>query len=160
MDLGAYDQYGFAFAAIAGTIIAAGVLLWWTNQPANAKLRKSFLGVVPQFPNLIGVLFGLNLAFLANDTWSAHDRATEAVYREADSLRGLRAVAANLAGPTRSRVESTIDDYTREVVSVEWPLLGRRQDSTKAAECLDNLLRLLTSADVVEVVSNNAHAMM
>jgi hypothetical protein len=160
MDLGAYDQYAFALAATAGTVLAAGALLWWTNRPVNARLRQSFFGVVPQFPNLIGVLFGLNLAFLANDTWNAHDRATEAVYREADSLRSLQVAAAMLPEPVRSRVEGTIDGYAREVVSVEWPLLALRRHSAAALAQLDGLLGLLTSADVAQALDGNADAFL
>jgi len=160
MDLGAYDQYSFAGAAMVGTILAAGLSLWWINRPASAKVRQSILGIVPQFPNLIGVLFGLNLAFLANDTWTAHDRATEASYREADSLLSLRAVAKNLTPPLRQQVESTLDAYGREVVAVEWPLLGRRQNSAKAAEYLDRLLGLLATPTIAEVIGGNAHALM
>ena len=160
MDLGAYDQYGFALAAILGTALAAGGLLWWTNGLANAQLRRSFLGVVPQFPNLIGVLFGLNLAFLANDTWNAHDRATEAVYREADSLRSLKAVAAKLDGPMQSRVEGAIDDYAREVISAEWPLLGRRHNSATAADRLDRLTDLLTGTEMAGAAGSTANVFM
>lgn len=46
---------------------------------------RSLEGVAPPFINIVGVLFALTLAFLANDTWSAHDRAMGAVYREADA---------------------------------------------------------------------------
>jgi hypothetical protein len=160
VNFGAYDQYAFAFAAALGTVLAAGALLWWTNRPINAKLRQSLLGVVPQFPSLIGVLFGLNLAFLANDTWNAHDRATEAVFHEADSLRSLKVVATNLPESIRSHVESAIDDYTREIVLVEWPLLGRRQSSAVAGTHLDGLLTFLTRTEVTAAISSSTDSFL
>lgn len=55
---------------------------------------NSLQGVAPPFINILGVLFGLTLAILANDTWSARDQATRAVYREADALLGLIASEA------------------------------------------------------------------
>ena len=144
--LGAYDQYLFALGAAVGTLAAAGLLLWWTNRQASIALRRSLRGVVAQLPSLIGVLFGLNLAFLANDTWSARDRATEAVYREADSLRGLLTVAHTLPPPEGDALAETVKAYAVEVVQVEWPLLGRRRHSREATRLLDRMVAEISGA--------------
>lgn len=71
---------------MAGTFVQVWAIGWVMRTPRWAPWVHSLRGVVPPFINIIGVLFGLTLAFLANDTWSAHDRATNAVYKEADAL--------------------------------------------------------------------------
>jgi len=146
---GPYDQYLFALGAAVGTLAAAGLLLWWTNRQPSIGIRRSLRGVVAQLPNLIGVLFGLNLAFLANDTWSARDRATEAVYREADSLRGLLTVARTLPSGQGDGLAETVKAYAGEVVQVEWPLLGRRQHSGEATRLLDRMVGQIAGTDRV-----------
>lgn len=66
-----YDQFIFAFAALIGTILGCGLLLWLMLRPSGQALTKPFAGVAPPFMNILGVLFALTLAFLGNDTWSA-----------------------------------------------------------------------------------------
>lgn len=86
-----YDYYGFALIAIFGTLVAVLMIQWFIQYSRWAAWAQSLEGVAPPFINIIGVLFGLMLAFIANDTWSAHDRAMNAVYREADALRSIAA---------------------------------------------------------------------
>ena len=75
--MAAFDHYLYAAAALIGTFIAAAAVLWALGQTRLQARLGHFAGVVPPFINVLGVLFGLTLAFLANDTWNAHDRALE-----------------------------------------------------------------------------------
>ena len=76
--MAAFDHYLYAAAALIGTFIAAAAVLWALGQTRLQARLGHFAGVVPPFINVLGVLFGLTLAFLANDTWNAHDRALAA----------------------------------------------------------------------------------
>ena len=89
IHIGQYDQYYLALIVVIGTIPAVIFLLWLTQRSRYAKSIHSYRGIVPNFLSVMGVLFALNLAFLANDTWSAHDRARHAVFQEAGSLRSI-----------------------------------------------------------------------
>ena len=84
-----YDHYAYALIAVLGTAAAVVGTQWFIQHSRWSDWARSLQGVVPPFINILGVLFGLTLAFLANDTWSAHDQATRAVYREADALQSL-----------------------------------------------------------------------
>lgn len=70
-NLHSFEHYGYALVGIVGTYIAAATVM--------ARRGAAFI-------NMIGVLFSLTLAFIANDTWNAHERATNAVFREADFM--------------------------------------------------------------------------
>ena len=114
-----YDQYGYALLAVVGTFAAVYLIhRAMQHRPWQAALH-SLRGVAPPFINIVGVLFGLTLAFLANDTWSAHDRAMNAVYREADSLRSIAALSGTLAQPVFQRRNQGIPLFSNFVFYIE-----------------------------------------
>ena len=99
---------------------------WMLCRSRWAAWARSLAGGAAPFINIIDVLFGLTLAFLANDTWSAHDCATNAVFREADALRSLATLSAALPEPLQGQVRAAVADYG-QASAAEWPLLARRQ---------------------------------
>ena len=158
--IGQYDQYYLSLVAVVGTIPAVIVLLWLTQRSKYAEFIRSYRGIAPNFLSVIGVLFALNLAFLANDTWSAHDRARHAVFQEAGSLRSILALAEHLPDPGRSKVDRAVRNYTHSVVSADWPMLALRQNSPAAADDLNSLLVLLSSDEVASVLNTSVQSLM
>ncbi len=158
-SLHTYDHYGFALVAVLGTFLAAAAIQWALQYSRWSPWLQSLQGVAPPFINIIGVLFGLTLAFLANDTWSAHDRAINAVYKEADSLRSLAALSANLPAPVKQRILATVAAYGRASAG-EWALLAERKTSKAVSEQADALLAVLASKAVAEAAGSNVQALM
>jgi len=159
MDLGTYDHYGYALAALAGTAAAVALIARGLSGRRGGPWLRSLHGVAPPFINIIGVLFGLTIAFIANDTWSAHDKATSAVHREADAIRGLRVLAEGLESPVRDAVRRALDDYVRAAVG-EWPRLAERRASVEAGDASDALLRLLAGPEVGRSAGTQVHALL
>ncbi len=149
----AYDHYAYAFFAVAGTAFAVGAIGWLMARSRWAPWIATLKGVVPPFINIIGVLFGLTLAFLANDTWSAHDRAMDAVFKEADALRRIDVLADLLAEPQRGRSRDALRRYAQSAAA-EWPLLAQRQSSAQVGQNADQLLRLMASPDTAAAGAN------
>ena len=108
----------------------------------------------------MGVLFALNLAFLANDTWSAHDRARHAVFQEAGSLRSILALADHLPDPSWSKVDQAVRNYAHLTVTADWPMLALRQSSAAAVDDLRLLLVLLSSDEVASVLNTSVQSLM
>lgn len=154
-----YDHYGYAFLAVVGTFGAATAVQWALHRPRWAGWIASLQGVAPPFINIIGVLFGLTLAFLANDTWSAHDRAMNAVFKEADSLRSIAVLSQQLAEPLRSEVRGAVTRYG-EASAGEWPMLAARRSSADVTAQADALLTLLASPRVSAGAGDNVQALM
>lgn len=154
-----YDHYGYAFMAVAGTVFAVLVIHWLMRSPRWAAQMNALHGVAPPFINIIGVLFGLTMAFLANDTWSAHDRAMNAVYREADSLQSLTALSDTLPEPLRARLRAALADYATASVG-EWPLLARRASSPEVMARADTLLILLAGRDLGQATGSAVQSLM
>jgi hypothetical protein len=154
-----YDHYGYALIAIVGTFAAVAAINWLMQRSPWAAWVRSLHGVVPPFINIIGVLFGLTLAFLANDTWDAHDRAMNAVYKEADALRSLVVLASQLEEPQRSQLRSALNDYANASVA-EWPLLAQRKSSPEVSTKADGLLIMLGSPAINRAAGENVQALM
>lgn len=154
-----YDHYFYALVALGGTALGVATLHWLRCHGRWAAWARSLHGVVPPFINIIGVLFGLTLAFLANDTWSAHDRATNAVFREADALRSLVTLSGALPAPLQSQIRRALADYG-QASAAEWPLLARRQSSAEVPAQADQLLQLLACREVASATSSTVQAMM
>lgn len=157
--LAVYDHYAYAAVALVGTALAALVLWRLLAAPRWRTQALSLAGVVPPFLNILGVLFGLTLAFIANDTWSAHDRATNAVYREADALRTLDALALGLPEPQQAALRQAVREHARATAD-EWHELAHRRSSAQAQQSADRLLRLVASPDMAQAAASGVHSLM
>lgn len=152
MSLQTYDHYLFAAAALIGTFAAAAAMLWLLRrEPWHSRL-ESYAGVVPPFINVLGVLFGLTLAFLANDTWNAHDRAMAAIDREGDALRSIAVLSTHLPPAEGDALRHAARAYAQAALA-EWPLLTRRESSPAADRAADALLETVTSPAIVRANS-------
>jgi hypothetical protein len=162
MNLGnwhTYDHYGYALFAVLGTFAAVSLIHWGMQRSPWVQWVRSLHGVAPPFINIIGVLFGLTLAFLANDTWNAHDRAMNAVYKEADALRSLITLSTHLDEPLQSSVHEALADYA-QANAAEWPLLAQRRISPDVNAKGDALLGLLSSIQLAQATGGNVQALM
>ena len=155
----AYDHYGLALIAVLGTLLGVLLIHWFAQHSRWAGWVRSLEGVAPPFINIVGVLFALTLAFLANDTWSAHDRAMGAVYREADALRSIVALTEPLSAPLAARVRAAVGDYAQASAD-EWIQLARRAEGAEVGRQADRLLTLLASREVESAVGGTVQALM
>jgi hypothetical protein len=150
-----HDQYIFAAAALIGTFMGCWLLLWLMLRPTGQALTKPFAGVAPPFMNILGVLFALTLAFIGNDTWTAHDRAVRAVNAEADSLRGLAIILRQLPPQAQQGAREALQAYAGAAVA-EWSDLGRREVSAATSEAADEFLGTLTSPALISALPQPA----
>lgn len=155
----AYEQYGYAAVAVIGTALAVWALAYAMNRPTLMRRFAPAQGVVGPFINVLGVLFGLTLAFIGNDTWAAHDKAVGAVFREADGMRAVRVLARNLPAPLDAQVGTSLEAYGQAVVA-EWPSLGQRKADPDVTVAGDTLLAEVARPAVAEAAGQNLHAVL
>lgn len=155
----AYDHYGYALVAVVGTAFAVWLIDAAMRGRRSAAWIASLRGVAPPFINIVGVLFGLTLAFLANDTWSAHDRTSAAVYREADSLRSLAQIAGQIEPAPRAGLDAALRAY-RDAAVEEWRALAARAASPAAQAAGDRLLGLAASRDFAAAAGPTLHGLV
>jgi len=160
VDLNAFDYYLFAALAVIGSFLGAWFLIWLSQHSRFTKQIDSFRGVAPNFLSVIGVMFSLNLVFLANDTWHARDRALDAVYQEADSLSAILVLAGQLPETIRLRVAAAVRHYAQATVTAEWPALARGRSSSETGAQLDALLVLLSTPELGQALNQSAYSQM
>jgi hypothetical protein len=154
-----FDHYVYALVALLGTLGAVLAILWlMTRSPWQAQIR-ALHGVAPPFINVLGVLFGLTLAFIANDTWSAHDKATTAVYQEADAIRSVAVLSAQLDEPLRGHLQETLRTYAQASAD-EWASLARRSASPEADQRANALLRACADRQLEAALGSTVHALL
>lgn len=154
-----YDHYGYAFIAVVGTFAAVAATQWLIQSSRWAPWARTLQGVAPPFINIIGVLFGLTIAFLANDTWSAHDRAMKSVYKEADSLHSIAVLSDTLPAALKTRLRQALVGYAGASAD-EWPMLAQRSTSPEVVARADALLMLLASPEIDQAAGRNVQALM
>ena len=154
-----YEHYAYAAVAAFGTLAAVWMVDRLAHRPAITARLQRYAGVVPPFINVNAMLFGLTLAFIAADTWSARDRAMDAVYREADALRSLRVLAEDQPEPLRAGLAAAIHDYGAAAAG-EFAALRTRETDPAARAAADHLLRLVAAPEVEAAAGQAVHAEM
>lgn len=110
---------------LAAAIFAAIALV------ATGERAKSLKAISPGMLPVLGIIFGLFVAFTAAQVWGDSDRASAAVSREASALRGAVLLAAGLPPEQESRLRALVRDYVGQAVAVEWPMMAHQEASLK-----------------------------
>lgn len=159
MNLLAYEHYAYAALAVFGTLAAVWMVGRFVHSQRGQAAMEPYRGVVPPFINIIGVLFGLTLAFIGNDTWSSRDRAMDAVFREADGLRALLVLADGVPAPVGPALAGQVRDYGRALVA-EWPALRDRRADPRVTLAADALLASVAAHWVARAAGENVQSVM
>ena len=97
--LNPYDHYLYAAVVMLGTLGAVLVVVWLVGRRLARARSGAARGGPPH--QRAGRVVWSDPTFIANDTWSAHDKTTAAVFHEADALRGLVVLGGQLEEPLR-----------------------------------------------------------
>lgn len=116
-------------------LAAAGFMLVlrlaWPNRQKTSMVNTMLSGIL--LPT------GLVIAFVASDIWQQDAKGRTAVEQEAMASSDILRTAQHLPAELRGQVTGLMDDYVREVVEREWPLMAHGQASQAAEDLLDAL---------------------
>lgn len=121
-----------ALVIFGSTYLLALIIFAAVNALATGERAKSFKAISPGMLPVLGIIFGLFVAFTAAQVWSDNDRAAAAVSREASALRAVVLLAAGLPAEQEARLRSLIRGYVEQTATVEWPDMARQTASLKA----------------------------
>jgi hypothetical protein len=130
------------------TVIACSCLIFIRGHVGLEKLTTNNEVAGFKFA-VVGVIYAVLLAFAVIVVWERYTDAEVAVVQEA----GAAATIYRLAGgdqPDALATRQAVSGYLQLVVTRDWPLMGREQESTEVTHALDTLysaaLRLTSSA--------------
>lgn len=125
-------------ALVVGAIVAAGLarLLGRSERAVSGSHNPQALSVVG---SALLSSFILLTAFLIASTWSTYNTDRQHTYDEARSVTTAYWLAGKLQPVDRDRVRAGLTLYTNEVVTDDWPAMGRHRTSDTAAGALDSL---------------------
>ncbi|XIA67745.1 DUF4239 domain-containing protein [Bradyrhizobium sp. TZ2] len=118
--------FGFTYLLAIAVFMSVTVL-------ATGERAKSIQGRLPGMLPVLGIIFGLFVAFTAAQVWNDSDRAGAAVSREASALRSVVLLAAGLPAEKEAKLRSLVRDYVEHSATVEWPMMARQTASLRAA---------------------------
>ncbi len=96
---------------------------------AAGRLGKTFKSVSVGMLPVLGIIFGLFVAFVAAQVWSDNDHATAAVSQEAGALRSALVFAKSFRGEPDERLRGLVRDYVQDAANVEWPMMSHQTAS-------------------------------
>jgi Protein of unknown function (DUF4239) len=117
--------FGFTYLLAAGIFAAVSAL-------ATEGRAKSFKVISPGMLPVLGIIFGLFVAFTAAQVWADNDHASAAVSREASALRAVMLLAAGLPAEQEARLVASVRSYVEQAATVEWPMMARQTASLRA----------------------------
>jgi hypothetical protein len=118
--------FGFTYLLTASIFAAVSVL-------ATEARAKSFKVISPGMLPVLGIIFGLFVAFTAAQVWADNDHAGAAVSREASALRAVTLLAAGLPAEQEAQLVALVRSYVEQAATLEWPMMARQTASLRAA---------------------------
>jgi Protein of unknown function (DUF4239) len=135
-----------ALAIFAFTYLLAAIIFAAVSALATGERAKSFQAISPGVLPVLGIIFGLFVAFIAAQVWSDNERAGAAVSSEASALRAVTLLGAGLPAEQADRLRDLVRNYVQQAAAVEWPTMARQQASLRAAPAtLSEALQLVVS---------------
>jgi ABC-type multidrug transport system fused ATPase/permease subunit len=110
---------------------------------AVGERLHAFKAVSPGLLPSLALLFGLFVAFTANQVWNDIAQAATAVNREAEALGAVMMLSTGFPGDAGDRIRGLTRAYIEEVARNEWPLMARHAEKIDPARpVLAELLQL------------------
>jgi hypothetical protein len=107
------------FFLILAAVSAVAVLLHLAFYLSPLRGDESKSKPSENLQAIVGAMFALSMAFLANATWATDDRAREAVNAEARSIRLMEIYAAPLDPALHEQLDGLLADYA-DAAAREW----------------------------------------
>jgi hypothetical protein len=155
----AYEHYIYAAVVVLGTALAVLTISFILRREKLRAKLEPLAGMSASLVTVLGLLFGLTMVFIANDTWNARMRANDAVVREADGLRALIVMANEQAPIVGYSVGDAARSYAGALIT-EWPRLRVRESDPEVIRSGDRLLDIVASAQIAKVAGQSLQSLM
>ena len=104
---------------------------------------EKFKEVTGIYVSMIGILYGVFLAFIVIAIWENYDHVKENIDREADALGNMYRDAKGLPSGTKYSIDSCVKQYITFVTQNEWAMMAHKKESKEAMEARSKLQDLI-----------------
>jgi hypothetical protein len=125
-------SYAEALLLILLTVIVSVIATILGRRALGLDTRRQHHEVGNPVYLQIGVVFAVLLAFVFNEVFGEYNAAAQAINGECGALHGAALLAHQLPNGNGRGVEQAILNYSKVVISDEWPALQHREASSNA----------------------------
>ncbi|MFN8635327.1 MAG: DUF4239 domain-containing protein [Chloroflexota bacterium] len=128
-----------ALVIIVGSVALAlyGVIHVRRRVPLEVQMEQN--EVAGFFIAVLGVVYGVLLAFAVIVVWEDYEDARAIAEREANAVADVHRLADVLTEPSRQQIQTESLAYARVVINEEWPMLEEGRESVTALRQLEAL---------------------
>jgi Protein of unknown function (DUF4239) len=116
-----YPIWAVGSLLVGAAVVGAVLLELCVRRVLPIELRRRHNDVAAAIFSIIGVTYGVLLAFVAMLAWEGFNRAKSASYVEAALIGDVYNLSAGFSDPERSSIRNEILGYAQHVVNTEWP---------------------------------------
>jgi Protein of unknown function (DUF4239) len=124
-----YDLPNWLFGALTiGVAEAIGLSGLYATRNFVRRIHAgdaAYNGIVGWYLSAVCVFYGITLGLLAVGTWQAYSSVESKAGEEAAAIGALYRDVSSLPQPERDELQADLQQYTRQVIDVAWPLQRR-----------------------------------
>jgi hypothetical protein len=114
-----------------------------------AERDVDFINIIGGFKYMfLSQVYAGFIGFLLLGAYDVFDEVRVTMVSEANALTSLQQLAGSLPEQTRNQLRTSLNDYAREVVDVEWPQMRVRSANAGTSSSLDDLEYVYGSLEV------------
>jgi hypothetical protein len=132
---------------IIPSVVLSCLGLWVVHRLFPHDIRQQNNEAADFFLSVLGIVYGILLAFVVVVVWQRFETARDMVEKEGNAVASLFHEARALSEPGASRVAEAVRSYVNAVVNDEWPAMAGGQRSSQATKMTDELWDAVTGIE-------------
>jgi hypothetical protein len=141
----ALDHYPVGIAAIAASVAAVLYCQAILRKFIDKEMLREAHEVGGYYLSLVGTVYGILLGLVVFDAMSKFQAAEKAVNSEAKSLLAVYSLSEQF--PQHPSIKALVQEYVKDVINDEWPLMTKGEVSKKAHDALIALMHVVRTID-------------
>lgn len=155
-----YPLWGVGLLLVALAALGGAMLPLAACRLLSVELRQGHNDAAAAIFSVIGVTFGVLLAFVATLAWEGFNKAKAASSTEAASVLDVYNIAMGFPEPQKSLLRGGIAGYVEAVVGVEWPAQAAGHAIDGGTAYLDRLNRVAADFKPATIDDGNRQLML
>ncbi len=112
---------------------------------SGGNYRQVFQKIAGYFFQVLGVVYGVLIAFAVFVVWGQYEDTKILVTHEANEVGDLFLMSRTL--PNAEQIRTALGNYVILVIQKEWPTMARGESSNEVQDTLDGLWRIYREAE-------------